>query len=104
MLTAVAHVLAFVATAQANPPPPMHPDAASACAAMNTSMLIEVMHGFGQIDEYSRKWVLTHTHTHTLSLSLSLSRSASLALSVSVCLNSFPSVHLLIYQHSMHTT
>ena len=33
---------------------PPHPDAKSACAAMNTSMLIEVMHGFGEISGYSR--------------------------------------------------
>ena len=30
-----------------NPSPPKHPDAASACAAMNTSELIGVMHGYG---------------------------------------------------------
>ena len=33
---------------------PPHPDAKSACAAMNVSMLIEVMHGFGEIAGYSR--------------------------------------------------
>jgi len=33
---------------------PPHPDAKSACAAMNQSMLIEVMHGFGEIAGYSR--------------------------------------------------
>ena len=47
MLVAVAIAVVAAATtaaAAANPTPP-HPDAASACAAMNTSGLIEVMHG-----------------------------------------------------------
>jgi hypothetical protein len=36
--------MAVVAAATAGPTPP-HPDAASACAAMNVSTLISIMHG-----------------------------------------------------------
>ena len=40
------------------PPPHIYPDAASACAAFNVTVLIELMHGFGWgtggIDGYTR--------------------------------------------------
>ena len=39
-------LIAFSAAVSAPP----HPDALSACAAMNVSMKIELMHGFGEID------------------------------------------------------
>ena len=36
------------------PGPPPQPTAAAACAAFNLSMKVELMHGFGHIDGYSR--------------------------------------------------
>jgi hypothetical protein len=57
--------MAVVAAATAGPTPP-HPDAASACAAMNVSTLISIMHG----EERCTPLPLDHTmhvyaHTHS---------------------------------------
>lgn len=41
-------------TATTSPPPPEYPTATAACAAFNVTTLISLMHGFGEIDGYSR--------------------------------------------------
>ena len=54
MITIVAAgILAAVGAAAAKPTPP-HATAAAACAAMNVSQLIGIMHGYGEIAGYSR--------------------------------------------------